>query len=106
MIRPRLASMVEREDVQAAIEARRELGEEMEPHVIDAFLERIEQRLEERLDRPPRPHRTVTPLALGSLAAGVGATAVATGMGSGGIVVAIIAWLAIVLVNLAYARRR
>ena len=37
--------MVEREDVQAAIEARRELGGEMEPHVIDSFVDRIEKRI-------------------------------------------------------------
>jgi hypothetical protein len=30
--------MVEREDVRAAIEARRELGEELEPQVIESFL--------------------------------------------------------------------
>jgi small-conductance mechanosensitive channel len=37
-----------REELQAAIEARKELGAEMEPVVIDAFVERIEQRLAER----------------------------------------------------------
>ena len=37
-----------REELHAAIEARRELGTEMEPAVIDAFVERIEQRLAER----------------------------------------------------------
>jgi hypothetical protein len=37
-----------REELEAAIEARRELGAEMEPAVIDAFVERIEQRLAER----------------------------------------------------------
>jgi hypothetical protein len=94
--------MVEREDVQAAIEARRELGEELEPHVIDSFIERIEKRIDAR----QAPYRSVTPLALGSLGAGVGATAVASGMESGGIVVAIIAWIAIAIVNVAYARRR
>jgi hypothetical protein len=36
------------EELQAAIEARKELGAEMEPAVIDAFVERIEQRLGER----------------------------------------------------------
>ena len=39
-----------REELEAAIEARRELGAEMEPAVIDAFVERIEQRLAERGD--------------------------------------------------------
>ena len=37
-----------KEELQAAIEARRELGEEMEPAIIDGFVERIEKRLAER----------------------------------------------------------
>jgi hypothetical protein len=40
--------VVPREELQAAIEARKELGAEMEPAVIDAFVERIERRLAER----------------------------------------------------------
>jgi hypothetical protein len=36
------------EELRAAIEARKELGEEMEPALIDAFVERIERRLAER----------------------------------------------------------
>jgi hypothetical protein len=39
---------IPREELQAAIEARKELGAEMEPAVIDAFVERIERRLEAR----------------------------------------------------------
>ena len=35
-------------ELDAAVRARRELGEEMEPAVIDAFVERIERRLGER----------------------------------------------------------
>jgi Flp pilus assembly protein TadB len=97
--------MVEREDVQAAIETRAELGKEMEPQVVDAFLERIEKQIEKRT---PTEHRSVTPLALGSLFAGVAATGAAVGPtdgSAGGVVVAIIAWIAIAIVNLAYARR-
>jgi hypothetical protein len=37
-----------REEVRAAIQARSELGADMEPAVIDAFVERIERRLAER----------------------------------------------------------
>ena len=37
-----------REELRAAIDARRELGTEMEPAVIDAFVARIEQRLADR----------------------------------------------------------
>lgn len=39
---------IPRDELQAAIEARKELGAEMEPAVIDAFVERIERRLEAR----------------------------------------------------------
>jgi hypothetical protein len=37
-----------RDELTAAVEARKELGAEMEPAVIDAFLERIERRLADR----------------------------------------------------------
>ncbi len=37
------------EELNAALAARRELGEELEPAVIDAFVERIEKRIDKRL---------------------------------------------------------
>jgi Flp pilus assembly protein TadB len=37
-----------REELQAAIEARKELGSDLEPAIVDAFVERIERRLAER----------------------------------------------------------
>ena len=37
--------VVTKSEARAALEARSELGEEMEPAVVDAFVERIEQRL-------------------------------------------------------------
>jgi hypothetical protein len=40
--------IVPQDELQAAIEARKELGADMEPAVVDAFVERIEQRLVER----------------------------------------------------------
>jgi hypothetical protein len=40
--------VVPKEELQAAIEARRELGAELEPQIIDAFVERIEERLQRR----------------------------------------------------------
>jgi hypothetical protein len=39
---------VPRDELEAAIEARKELGEEMEPAIIDGFVERIERRIAER----------------------------------------------------------
>ena len=40
--------VVRKDELEAAIEARRELGADMEPAVIDAFVERIEHRLADR----------------------------------------------------------
>jgi hypothetical protein len=40
--------VVSKDELEAAIEARRELGAEMEPAVIDAFVARIERRLADR----------------------------------------------------------
>ena len=47
-------SLVPKDELQAAIEARRELGSEMEPAVIDAFVERVERRLDERAEERER----------------------------------------------------
>ena len=42
--------IVPRDELHAAIEARKEVDEDMEPALIDAFVERIERRLEQRSD--------------------------------------------------------
>lgn len=41
-------SPVRRDELQTAIAARKELGAELEPEVIDGFVERIERRLDAR----------------------------------------------------------
>jgi hypothetical protein len=96
--------MVEREDVHAAIEARRELGEELEPQVIDSFVERIEKRIGE-LRRSPARRETRQgsfALALISLVAAIPITAIAAT--HGGIAAMIVVWAGIVLVNAVYDR--
>lgn len=40
--------VVDENELRAAIEARKELGADMEPALVDAFVERIERRLVER----------------------------------------------------------
>jgi hypothetical protein len=94
--------MIERKDVEAALEARRELGREYEPELIDAFLEKVERRLPARADRPEPHPGAITPLLLGSIALGIPITAVSLDHG-GGIAVAIVAWAAIGLSNIAVA---
>jgi hypothetical protein len=43
-----------RQELNAAMDARKELGDEMEPAVVDAFVARIEQRLVDRSDERER----------------------------------------------------
>jgi hypothetical protein len=96
----------EREELRAAIGASRELGPEYEPQIVDAFLERIERRLEERTAmRPARRagHQTATPMVLGSLALSIPLLGIAGGTaGLGGVAIVCVA---IVLVNLLAIRR-
>jgi hypothetical protein len=40
--------MSTRQEFEAALQARRELGEDMEPEIVDAFVERIERTLAKR----------------------------------------------------------
>jgi hypothetical protein len=101
--------VVERQDVEAALRARHELGPEYEPEILDALVDKIERRLDERqrqLAPPPSPprHDLDLRLVLGSFGFGIAATAIATGNGQGW--VAVIAWIAIVVVNVAYMLRR
>jgi hypothetical protein len=102
--------MSEREELQAHVAARRELGPEYEPELVDSFLERIEKRLEPRghgkAARREQEHHPITPLVLGSLALSIPLIAVA-GSKAGAFGVAMVC-VAIVLVNLfvALTRRR
>jgi hypothetical protein len=45
-----MTELVPRDELQATIEARREVGADMEPALIDGFVERIEQRLAGRTE--------------------------------------------------------
>ena len=49
------------DELQAAIEARRELGREHEPEIIDGFLDRIEKRMDQRIDERLRQRRETVP---------------------------------------------
>ena len=99
--------MSEREELDAHVAARRELGPEYEPELVDSFLERVEGKLDQRnrgkAARRDRPHTTITPLVLGSLALSIPLIAVA-GAQAGAFGVGLVC-VAIVLVNLFVARR-
>src|SRR5687768_7914071 len=50
-IAPPAPPLIAREELAAAVETRAELGERMEPEVLDAFLARIEQAVVTRVDQ-------------------------------------------------------
>jgi hypothetical protein len=107
-----------REDLSATLAARKELGAEFEPALVESLAERLEGVIEARVEarvaqRPPVTALPVAPpgqslsanmrlgLALGSLGVAIPCTAIAAGIvGVSGLVVV---WTGIVLVNVAAA---
>jgi hypothetical protein len=98
-----------RQEIEATVAARRELGPGHDEQLIDGFLQRMESELDRRIDervaaRGPRK-RGGSPLHPGNLALCIPIIAVAGGVG-GGLPGVIVAFVALVLVfALAETRR-
>jgi hypothetical protein len=108
--------MVPREEVAAAVAARTELGDRLEPEVLDTFLDRIEvaviTRVDAQVDARLRGRGVRTkpkdnpglPVAICSLIFGIPISAITTeNAGIGGL---LIAWLGIAAVNIAVNMRK
>jgi hypothetical protein len=100
-----------RDELEATLEARRELGPERESELVDSFLAKIEREIDARVEQRlahtrERPRHTVSSpwVAIASLGIGIGVTGTIAGNDYPPWLVAL-AWLAIVLVNLVYYRR-
>jgi hypothetical protein len=99
-----------RDELSATVEARHELGQELEPHVIDGFLERVGRAIDERVDQrlkqaaPNDGGEGRIGLAVVSLLFGIPLTGI--GAGTTGLAGLLVVWTGIVLVNFAYALRR
>jgi hypothetical protein len=91
-------------ELRSAVEARRELGEDMEPALVDAFVERIERRLAERkgvdylaLERR-REHQKE--MVLGSMAIAIPLLAIAAIFtGLAGVIAVCVALIAIAVIT-------
>jgi hypothetical protein len=117
---------IPRDELHATLRARGEVDSELEPHLVDSFLDRIERSIDTRADariearlrahgalRSPQQERNSGPaastvvLALGSIGCGIGATGAASALGDvTGFLVAVTAWLSIAAINIAHALRR
>jgi hypothetical protein len=102
---------ISREDVASTIGARHELGEELEPAVVDAFLERVERaidaQVEAKLAESKQRRRSRSGmdedkrLALSIVSLGTGIPITAIAAEQGGVLGILIAWCGIVGVNAA-----
>lgn len=98
--------LVPRDEARATLAARRELGEEFDEQLVDAFVEKVERRLEPRLRKPARDERGrgSFELAICSLIFGIPLSGIAAG--TAGLTGLLVAWLGIVLVNTVFSLRR
>jgi len=101
-----------RHEAEATLLARQELGKELEPQLVDSFVDRIEEEIDRRAReeaarrRPARgrhPGPTI-PLALGSL--GIAIPLMGIAGGTAGFPGILVVCIAIVLVNLFWATQR
>ncbi|TMR13556.1 hypothetical protein ETD86_30535 [Nonomuraea turkmeniaca] len=103
-----------RDDLQATLDARRDLGPDYEAALVESFVERLDETIAARVHAelvargaaPPRqqaknPGSAMIPVALGSMGIGIPLTAIAAG--NAGLVGLTITWLAIVVINVAAA---
>ena len=104
------AGDIPRDEAEAALAARQELGRDYEPAVVDSFVNRLDKAIDARVAEhvgraggraPAGPDRSGLALAIVSLGCGIPITAIAGGVADlAGI---LIAWIGIILVNMAYA---
>jgi predicted TPR repeat methyltransferase len=109
---------VERADVEALLEVRRELGPSYDAALVDSFADRMERAIAERVDaalterrqqRETVDSRDSKQLALGIVSLGCGIPITAISAGTADLPGLLVAWGGIAVVNLAYAlsgRRR
>jgi hypothetical protein len=105
---------ISRDDVASAVGARLELGKELEPEIVDAFVDRVERAIDARVEQQDAAARRAKyedsidgsrlALAIVSLGTGIPITAIAAEQG--GVAGIVVAWLGIVGVNAASGFKR
>ncbi|RVX40646.1 hypothetical protein EDD27_3062 [Nonomuraea polychroma] len=103
-----------RDDLQATLDARRDLGPDYDAALVESFVERLDETIAARVraeltlhgaaphkHQAKNPGSAMIPIALGSMGIGIPLTAIAAG--NAGLVGLTITWLAIVIINVAAA---
>jgi hypothetical protein len=102
------------DEFRVAAEVHRELGPEYDKAVVESFLERLGPEIDARVDArvaqdrqavPDQAHAPSMKLAITSMALGIPLTAIVTSDGANpaGLAGVLIVWLAIAVINVAYA---
>ena len=94
-------------ELEATVEARRELGAEHEDHLIAGFLERIDKEIDRRVEERVARRGPQRPMTLNKEAVGIAVPVVAVAGIFGGVVgvIGALIALAVVLVALSVSRR-
>lgn len=100
----RREDLVPRDELEAALAARRELGPEYETEIANSLAERIEERLEARLRERVPVRRGTPPLALAVISMAFAIPLLGIAAGTAGLPGIVAVCTAIVLVNLFAAR--
>jgi hypothetical protein len=113
-----------RTEIAASVAAHRDLGPGYDSAVAEGLVDRIgeeiDRRVDARLGKPAKPDPPAHPakppgsvagvfMTLGSIALGVGATAVATSLGKNAaaqVIMVLLIWGAIAIVNISHSRKR
>lgn len=94
-----------RREAEATLAARRELGQELDPELVDAFVERIERRLDERLrEAAPAPRGRGEEFVIALVSLGVAIPMLGIAAGTAGLPGVVAVCAALVLVNLVVRR--
>lgn len=115
---PREDYNIPRDEYRAAWETRRDLGSEMEPAVIDSFVDKVERTIDARVsqelahrerDRSDSDRDSKRQMVLGIVTAGVAIPLTAIALALAHLPGLIVVWIGLVLINMAFAlgkRRR
>jgi hypothetical protein len=109
-------------EIRAAAETHRELGPDYRDAVVDSFLDKVGREIDARVDarlataarqvpqQPERPPRRIPEVAMLAITLGLGiplsAIAVAAGTHPAGLWGLVVVWIALAVINIAYATRR
>lgn len=100
------------EEIRAAAEIHRELGPDYRDAVVESFIERVGREIDARVDsrlaakqaaQPAKPQKTMA-LPIVSIALGIPLSGISLGLASGDQIIGLaIVWIAIAVINVAYA---